>query len=434
MAEKIYIIGIGYKPLDKRAREIIMNSSIILVSSRLYDVFKEYDEFGAVKERIEVINDVDETIEFIRARLEKCWSKNKNDFRSSDVKNFRAMVLLASGDPMFFGIGRRAVNEFGKEMVEIIPDLSSIQIAFSRIKEPWDDALLMSLHGGTEKKRRLPCEIEDIPFLLDRYNKIAILTDRENNPAKIASVLKPFSKLKVCVCERLGYEDERIIEGTPAELEELSYREPNIVLILRGEDSEAVPSILFGIREDHLSHSKGLITKDEVRAVAIHKLRLPREGILWDIGAGSGSISIESGRLSEGLRIFAVEKDDEQISHILRNKEKFHVRNLEIIKGEAPDVLRGLPFPDRVFIGGSGGRLTEIIGFIDKLGFSGIMVINATTMETLESALNRLRELNYYLDLTQIQISRLRPLGNKHHLLSQNPVFIITAEKLKSDL
>ncbi|MFN3740742.1 MAG: precorrin-6y C5,15-methyltransferase (decarboxylating) subunit CbiE, partial [Thermodesulfovibrionales bacterium] len=246
---KLYVIGIGYKPLDKRAREIILNAKVILASTRLSEVFKEYEEYEAVKDKVKVINNVDETIAYIKAALEPphylSTSSPIHPFTSSPP-----VVLLASGDPMFFGIGRRAVREFGKENVEIIPDLSSIQIAFSRIKEPWDDAFLISLHGGPDpqKGRRLPYEITDIPLLLQKHDKIAILTDRENNPQAIAEeLLKYFSPLhqftslpiKMYVCERLGYHDEKITEGSPKEIAKLTFSEPNVVIVVRVTEQQS---------------------------------------------------------------------------------------------------------------------------------------------------------------------------------------------------
>lgn len=447
---KLYIIGIGYKPLDKRAREIILNSSIILASKRLFEVFKGYDEFEGVKDRVKVINNVDETIEFITAELHKNGSAERkiSDFRTSSLPSFRTIVLLASGDPMFFGIGRRAVREFGKENVEIIPDLSSIQLAFSRIKEPWDDAFLMSLHGGPdpEKRRRLPYEITDIPSMLQNHNKIAILTDKENNPTIIAksflksSALPHFrtSALKIYVCERLGYNDERIIEGTPQEIAEMTFSEPNVVIVIRAveqQNSRAVEKteadIRFGLTENDISHSRGLITKDEVRAVVIHKLRIPQKGVFWDIGAGSGSVSIEVARMCSHMKVYAVERNEEQINHIVENKKRFNISNMEIISGEAPEVLEGLPLPDRIFIGGSGGRLRDIINAIDCKIASGIIVLTATTLETLNMAIALFKEKGYYIDVLEVSISRLKPIGKGHHLSSQNPVFIITGMKEK---
>jgi precorrin-6Y C5,15-methyltransferase (decarboxylating) len=226
---KIYVIGIGYKPFDKREKEIIMNAESILVSERLYDVFKRYEEFGAVKDRVEVINNVDATMTFVKSQI--------SGLRSDTV-------ILASGDPLFCGIGRRTVKEFGKERVEIFPDLSSIQMAFARIKEAWDDAFLISLHHGPDAQaRRSPkYEIKDIPSLLREHEKVAVLTDKENNPASIANeiLLSPavsheLPRIRMFICEKLGYPDECIINGTPEEMAAMEFSEPNVVIILTGQ-------------------------------------------------------------------------------------------------------------------------------------------------------------------------------------------------------
>ncbi len=236
---KLYVIGIGYKPLDKRTKEIILKADVILASNRLFEVFQGYSEFEAVKDKVKVINNINETIEFISATG-----------KTPTFPSCRAIVLLASGDPMFFGIGRRAVKEFGKDMVEILPDLSCVQVAFSKIKEPWDDAFLMSLHGGPdpEKRRKLPYEITDIPFLLQQYSKIAILTDRENNPTEIAQTLLESAApshrrtiaLRMFVLERLGYADEKITEGLPEKIAQIKFSEPNIVIIQKTDKNSDI--------------------------------------------------------------------------------------------------------------------------------------------------------------------------------------------------
>ena len=428
---KIYVVGIGYKPLDKRAKDIICNSKFILASGRLFEVFKGYEEFEMVKDKVKLINTVDETINFIKSQISILKSQN--------------ITLLASGDPMFFGIGRRVVKEFGKDIVEILPDLSSIQMAFSKIKEPWDDAFLMSLHGGPEpeKRRRLPYGISDIPMLLQRHKKIAILTDRENNSAaiakeilKLSAVSHQPSAVKIYVCERLGYGDEKITEGTPAEVGAMSFSEPNVVII-QNTEYRSVPSkvegtqnkeIKFGLTENEVIHSKGLITKDEVRAVAIHKLRLPQRGVFWDIGAGSGSISIEVARLHPELKVYAIEKDEDQINHVKENRIKFNTTSIEIIEGEAPDALVNLPSSDRVFIGGSGSRLTEIINYISQIPVK-IVVINATTIETLNSSIQGLETNGFGVEVSEIFISRSKVISNRRHMSALNPVFVITGEK-----
>ncbi len=232
---KLYIIGIGFRPFDKNASEIIYNSNLILTTSnRLYERFKEYEGFEEVKDKVRVINNVDETINFIRAHMTEYRTQNtenrqKNSLGSELCALSSGITLLASGDPMFHGIGRRAVKEFGKDIVEILPDLSCIQIAFSRIKEPWDDAFLISLHrsGNLEKNKY---EIEDIPLLLTRHNKIVILTNEQNNPTQIAQKVKGLPVI-MYVCERIGYDDEKIIEDSPEVILKMEFLTPNVVIL-----------------------------------------------------------------------------------------------------------------------------------------------------------------------------------------------------------
>ncbi|MBI5026822.1 MAG: precorrin-6y C5,15-methyltransferase (decarboxylating) subunit CbiE [Nitrospirae bacterium] len=459
---RLYVIGIGYKPLDKRARNIILNSSVILASNRLLEIFKGYEEYETGKDKIKVINNVDETINFIKSQISSLVTEPALSL--SKGHSSLNIVLLASGDPMFFGIGRRVVKEFGKDAVEILPDLSSIQVAFSKIKEPWDDALLISLHGGPdpEKRRRLEYEIKDIPMLLEGHNKIAILTDKVNNPSEIAKeILKSPSlhhsitlSLKMYVCERLGYPDEKITEGTPEEIAGMPFSDPNVVIIQniippthpspsRGEGKslprtryggggESLASgIRFGLTENEILHSRGLITKDEVRAVTIHKLRLPQRGVFWDIGAGSGSISIEAARISPQLKIFSVEKDEEQIKMLKENIKSLIPKlrdNIDVIEGEAAAVIPGLPGPDRVFIGGSGGKLHSIIKATLEAGCSRI-VINAVTFDTLTKAQSFLKKENMKVEITEVNISKGKGLKDKEYLSASNPIFIIVGEK-----
>lgn len=222
----IYVIGIGYKPLNTNERKVIYKSEVILSSERLCEVFKRYREFKKVQEKVLVLNTVDETIEFMKSRI-------------NELRKRRFITVLASGDPLFFGIGRRILNEFGKERVEIMPDLSSVQVAFSRIKVPWDNAFLMSIHRGPDpqKKRNLKYDMKDIPELLKTHKKLAILTDRENNPTEIAKVLIRSNIMSpaIFVCEKLSDPDERIIKGTPEDIVAMSFLTPNVVIILSGE-------------------------------------------------------------------------------------------------------------------------------------------------------------------------------------------------------
>ncbi len=426
-ANKLHVVGIGYRPLGKRAQELVRAADVVLASSRLFEVFKRYTEFEAVKDRIKVINKVPDTVEFIRESLSQ--------------SALQSVVLLASGDPLFFGIGRRMREEFGKEAIEILPDLSSVQEAFARINEAWDDAVFISLHGGPDiaKRRALPYEAADIPLLLDRTGKMGILTDRENNPGVIARVLQSEngnqnSAITLYVCERLGYPDERITKGTPAEIASASFSDPNVVIIMkervqsswvRGQETR----VTFGLREDEIDHERGLITKDEVRAVTLHKLRLPRSGVLWDIGAGSGSVSLEAAGICPGLTICAIEKEDARVNTIRENALRRQAGNVRIVHGSAPEALLDLPAPDRVFIGGSGGNLGDIIRLVNEKMPAGIVVINAASLDTLGAALAALDANGYSAEVAEISVSRSKVVAGKRLMSALNPVFIIHGEK-----
>ena len=421
-ANKLFLIGIGYRPLGTRAYEIVKEAEILLASTRLLDVFKRYEEYEAVKDRIRVINKVPETIGFIR----ECFSRSP----------VPSIVLLASGDPFFFGIGRRMIEEFGKEQVEILPDLSSMQEAFARINVPWDDAFCISVHGGPDiaKRRALPYEMSDIPWLLERHGKVGILTDRENNPGVIARILQSASgnrqsEITMHVCERLGYPDETVRSGSVEEFGAMTFADPNVVIVQRTEDRKQVTEIRFGLKEDEIQHERGLITKDEVRAVTLHKLRLPLEGVFWDVGSGSGSISLEASRLCPALRIFAVEKDQQRINTIKTNMQRYNARNVEVILGSAPDALTDLPAPDRVFIGGSSGKVGDIVKLINEKMPSGIIVINAVTLETLNDSLSSLDQSLFSVEISEISVSRSKIVAGKRQMNALNPVFVVKGER-----
>jgi precorrin-6Y C5,15-methyltransferase (decarboxylating) len=409
------------------------------------EVFREYEEYEAVRKKIKIINNVYETMEYIRAWITEHRTQNTDKDNRSLGSELWALgsniVLLASGDPLFFGIGRMTVKEFGKDLVEILPDLSSIQIAFSRIKEPWGEAFFISLHGGPDpaKRRKLEYELEEVPGLIKRHGRLGILTDKVNTPCEIARVLhtSPLTHhlpIKMYVCERLGYPDERIIEGVPGEIVDMTFADPNVVIVLNAEHEVQgnKDDTRFGLKEEEIQHSRGLITKDEVRAVTIHKLRLPQKGVFWDIGAGSGSVSIEAARINPRLRVFVIERDDKEIENIQENISRFDVSNVEVVIGEAPDALNGLPAPDRVFIGGSGGRLEGIVELSAKKG-TEVVVINATTIETLQEALKALEAKGFNTEICEVSISRSRMINQKRHMTAHNPVFIITGKRARMD-
>ena len=312
------------------------------------------------------------------------------------------IVILATGDPLFFGVGRTLLQAFNPDRILIYPALSSMQLAFSRFKIPWDDAGFLSLHGR---------EIKSLASCLLSQDKIFLFTDQRSSPDLIAQTLltecshKIDSLYIVHVAENLGMKDERLHTGTFTEMAQRTFSPLTVMILIRTQRSPE--KSCFGLSEDEIIHSRGLITKNEVRAASLHGLRLPRQGVLWDVGAGSGSVGLEAARLCPGLQVFAIERQDEQVENIHKNRQKFQAWNLQIIQGSAPDALAGLPAPDRVFIGGSGGQLSAIIGHAaERLSPGGRIVVNAVLEKTAQEAPAYLHEQGLSVSSSEIKVVR----------------------------
>ena len=337
------------------------------------------------------------------------------------------VVILASGDPLFFGIGRTMIDRFGAEQVQIFPALSALQLACARFKVPWDDLTLLSLHGRDPANlagRILP------------HGKVMLFTDHQNSPNLIAAQLlrvleeygdlRRIPKIRVRVAENLGSGDEKITSGHLDEIASARFGRLNMMLI--EQDLEESTRPIFGLQENEITHSRGLITKDEVRAVVLHCLRLPRQGVFWDVGGGSGSISVEAARLSPDLNVYTVEKKDEEQKNIRNNIVRFNLYNIHLAAGPAPEQLLDMPDPDRIFIGGSGGRLAEIIDHsADRLASNGRLVVSAVLKKTAEQAPELMAEKGLDVDLRTIAVTRHAGQGQPERVL--NPITIITGRK-----
>ena len=342
------------------------------------------------------------------------------------------VAVLASGDPLFFGVGRTLVKKFGAHRINIHPALSSMQLACARFRIPWDDMKFISLHGR---------EYENTAAAILRNEKTVLFTDSRNSPDTIArSVLErlteasdteTISSIMVHVAENLGLPEEKLVTGSLEEIASQTFRPMNIMIVVYDHKyyqrrfAESLP--IFGLNETEICHSRGLITKDEVRAVTLHSLRLPATGCFWDVGAGSGSVSIAAAGLCPELCIFAIEKKPDEQENIKKNIRTFGYWNINLIEGEAPEALLSLPCPHRIFIGGSGGRLEEIIKTCSaRLAPQGRMVLNAVLPETAGRAPVIMRESG--LDVSKVHISFERNPG--HSTCKKfNPITIVTGIK-----
>ena len=397
MTHKIVVVGIGDNGTDSLSREAlrrVAEAELLLGGERHLAFFPDHPA-----EKLAIRDNLKE----VAARLQA---------------ETRQVVVLASGDPLFYGIAGYLANKVGRERLEVLPNISSMQLAFARLNESWHDAALVSCHAKP---------IEDAIDVIRDAKKVGIFTDDENTPGRIARELKKagIGGFRAHVCENLGGSDERISSCSLDELTERTFSPLNVMVLVRAAESPADErrDWTFGIPEEAFYQRqplKGLITKTEVRVLSLAKLRLRPDNILWDIGAGSGSVSIEAALL--GARVWAVEKNKDDCEIIRRNIAKFHTPQMSVVHGVAPAALADLPDPDAVFIGGSGGEMGELVRICrERLKPGGRLVINVATLENLGEVPAD--------DVTLVQISRTRPILNLHRFEALNPVFIATWEK-----
>jgi precorrin-6Y C5,15-methyltransferase (decarboxylating) len=340
-------------------------------------------------------------------------------------------VVLASGDPLFYGIGRALLGAIPRDDLIFLPHVSSVQLAFARIKETWHDACVVSLHGR-------PMEVLT-EAIAARETKIAVLTDARNNPAAIADFLRQLGAAEeytLWVCENLGGVDERVTRYVASNLRGEVFSLLNVVILLRevGVMEGGSPDLpLLGIPEATLLHKpgpRGMITRREVRLLDLCYLELRAGDVLWDVGSGSGSVCLEAARLSPRLKIFALERDAAAFAQLETNVARLGAIPVRAIHGEAPEGLAGFPEPDAVFIGGSGGMLTEILEIVaQRLKPGGRLVLNCITLENFFRGWERLRELGLHPEATSVQLAHSRPLGRLHSLEPENPIFVLRARK-----
>ena len=393
-------MGMTSEDLTAKHLEIIETADILVGGRRLLNIFKE----SRARKKI-IDKDINGIVNFVRQEMKK-----------------QKIVVLASGDPLFFGIGKRIVDAIGANNTMIYPNVSSVSAAFARIKEPWDDVRIISLHG----RKNEGCLLK----ALEEENKIAVFTDPKNNPAWLAGCLleNQFLNYEICVLEAIGSVSEKINWYTLAEAAKLKFADPNMVVLKRRPISKKDTKRLFlGAPDNWYDHQQGLITKSEIRAITLSKLRLATDHILWDLGAGSGSVAIEAALFIKKGRIFAVEKNSERIAQIINNKKRFCIGNLKAIPAELPEGLENLPRPDRIFIGGGGKQLKSIItAAAQYLNPKGVMVINTVLLPNVEAARATLAKLDFETEIIQAQINRSRQMPWAARLEALNPVWIIS--------
>jgi precorrin-6Y C5,15-methyltransferase (decarboxylating) len=414
----IYVIGIGVRgaeSLTGRSLGIIKRAGLLVGGARHLREFK-----GLSARLLTIKGGLEKTARTVERHIARRRASGSG----------AVVVVLATGDPSLFGIADFMVGRFSKKSVEIIPNVSIVQEAFARIKEPWGGLKVLSAHGRST--RELFTEIIS-------GDKVAVFTDPSNTPAVIARGLlkRRAPGYTVYVLESLGMKTERVTKGTLRSVAaRRSFAKLNIMILLKtkGAPSRA-GGCSPGIPDKEFAHSGAMITKADIRVLSLSRMRLEPASVVWDIGSCSGSVAVEAALFARSGSVLAVEKDLKRVKDILRNRQRFKVWNLEVITGAAPGCLkkRALPDPDAVFVGGGGKDLPAILGFVaGRVKSGGSVVVNAVTIETAFAAFAFFADNGFSRDMTLVNVAKAKALApggasdGLNMLSASNPVFIIT--------
>ncbi|OGB49090.1 MAG: precorrin-6Y C5,15-methyltransferase [Burkholderiales bacterium RIFCSPLOWO2_12_67_14] len=350
----------------------------------------------------------------------------------------RRVVVLATGDPLCHGIAAYLASRLCIEAIEVIPNVSTLQLACARLGLPWQDMKFSSVHAkdagdwvpGSPPGHGLYALLRDIR----QHDRLAVLTSPDNTPDRIARMLLAeglAEDFEMAVAERLCQPEERIVSGmSVTAAAQMPFADPNVVLLWRTR--LRAPQVLLGLPDASFEQrhpEKGLITKHEVRAVSLARLQLRADSVVWDIGAGSGSVGLEAARLCRNGHVYAIEKNVDDAAIVQRNRLAMGISNHTLLHGKAPEGLQDWADPDAVFVGGSGGELAELIALIlQRLKPQGWLVMNFVTIENLGAAVDTLKRLGANWDVLQLQASRSKPILHMHRMAAENPVWIVCAQ------
>lgn len=393
--KEINIIGIGMskKTLTQEALKLIEEADILIGAKRLVDEFSylNKDSYNAY-----LSNDVLAIV------------------NEKDAKN---IAILMSGDVGFYSGAEKLVDALIDYNPNLIAGISSVSYFFSKCKLPWKDANLISCHGVDT----------NIVSSVRRNRYTFALTG--NNIPELADKLVDygFGDLNVWIGENLGSEDELI---QCSKINELNNDEYSSLTVLIIENPDYDSRIRCGIPDDEFIRGKVPMTKSEVRAVSISKLSLKPNEIAYDIGCGTGSVTIEMALSLYDGKVYAFDKNEDAIELLDKNCKKFHIDNVEGICGLAPECLKDIPSPDVAFIGGSSGNMDEIVSYLYGINPKMRFVITAVTLENAMAGLDALKNVGINGDIVQVAVSKGKAIADLHMLIAQNPIFIIRGSGL----
>jgi precorrin-6Y C5,15-methyltransferase (decarboxylating) len=396
----IAVIGLDGRPLAPEAEGSIREASLVVGGERhLEDLSIEPGHAAVLK------GDLSEAL----ARIEEAEG---------------LVAVLSSGDPGFFGIVRLLGERFGPKSLRVFPAVSSVSLVFARAELHWDDAITVSAHGRDPHRAVNVCR---------SHPKVAVFTSPGFGPAELAEALDGLGR-NLVVAERLGQPEERLFRGDAATVAGMEWAHPNVVLVLdEGRMASSKGWISSGIEspgrwalpESAFEHRSGMITKSETRALVLSRLGPGPGDLVWDVGAGSGSVAVECARL--GAAAIAVERNAESCVRIRENAAR-HGVCVRVVEVEAPTAFRGLPEPDAVFVGGTGGGFEEIVKLAAVRARRSV-VLTFVTLERVVPAAKILKDCGLDVETTFLQAARMKGVGELHRLAAETPVFVVSGSK-----
>lgn len=409
---KVYILGIGSdgtRGLTGRARELLQAAELVLGSEHTLTLVPELRA-----EKLPIGTNLAEVVQALESNLGK-----------------KRMAVVASGDPLFYGVARYLCDRLGKDKFEVLPHVSSMQLAFARVKESWEEAYLTNLATHA---------LEDVLDKVRTAETVGLFTSEKEGPPQVARQLlaRGLDYFRAYVCENLGSPDERVTQAELTEIAEMEFSPLNVMILKRkpGRPDQQRPAAVqrrFGNPDDVFAQSRpkgGLITQAEVRAIALAQLDVQPASVVWDIGAGSGAVAIEAAQLATAGMVYAIEQDAADYHLIVANAETFAVRNLKAVHGVAPAVFDGLPNPDAIFVGGGGKEVARLLDAAYRaLRPSGCMVVNVATLEGLGAAYEALKACAGPVQAMLINIARGTDQLETLRFEALNPNFLLTVRK-----
>lgn len=395
---KVTVLGIGMGTEDTltvEGKKAIEKSDLLIGAKRMLDPYKELKKDTYVSYTPKEIGD---------------FLKENNQYKK--------IVILLSGDVGFYSGAKKILKELEGLQIEVLPGISSLVYFCAKLKIPWEDVCFTSLHG---KKSNIILRIKREPktfALLDGAKGLKELCDK--------LVYYGMGDVLLHIGERLSYKEEKIYHKKAKELTDFSFE--NLLVVLA---ENPTPIASWGqIKDEEFIRGQVPMTKSEIRTVSISKLNLEKDSIIYDIGAGTGSVSIEMALHSPDISVYAIEKKMEAITLIKKNIQKFGADNVSVIEGLAPNVLEKLPKPTHVFIGGSGGNLKEIMEEVWKKNATVRIVMNIVSINSIAEVMG---VLDYFsieeVDIVQVHVSKGKKVADYHMMMGQNPIYIIALEK-----